>query len=84
MWFRRTVEAIRDNPPVFKKPKGPTGRRQRKSQELEQRIRELLHQPGPRLSNPDIAERLGVHVNTVFNHRTRIEAAEQAAAPASE
>ncbi|GLY54862.1 hypothetical protein [Lentzea sp. NBRC 102530] len=84
MWHRRTVEAIRDNPPAFKKPKGPTGNRQRRSQELEQRIRELLHEPGPRLSDPDIAQRLGVHVNTVFKHRTRIEAAEQAPAPASE
>lgn len=84
MWFRRTVEAVRDNPPVFKKPAGPTGKRQRKSQELEQRIRDLLNEPGPRLSDPDIARRLGVHVNTVFNHRTRIEAAEQAAVAASE
>jgi len=84
VWRRRTVEAIRDNPPVFKKPKGPTGNRQRRSQELEQRIRKLLNKPGPRLSNPDIAQRLDVHVNTVSNHRRRIEAAEQAAGPANE
>lgn len=79
LWYRRTVEAIRDNPPSRGRPPGTPGRRHRDSEELEQRIRELLNEPGPQLSDPDIAQRLGVHVNTVFQHRTRINRAGAAA-----
>ncbi|WP_394614513.1 hypothetical protein JNUCC0626_32160 [Lentzea sp. JNUCC 0626] len=71
-WYRRTVEAIRDNPPTRGRPRGTTGGRHQDSIELEQRIRNYVGEVGRPMTNADIAQRMGLHLNTVAIHMARI------------